>query len=82
MKTLWSAAYTIHSFDNTISLNSIPGGGGVPLKILGGSVPPGTENHYPISDQNLDFRPYFRPNFAILDPISDQTSKSPTLFQT
>ena len=48
------------------------GGGGVLIIFLGGGVPPGPENPYPISDQKYDF----------LHPISDQTLKMYTLFQT
>ena len=40
--------------------------------ILGGGVPPGPENPYPISDQNIRFSvPYFRPD-----------SQNVALFQT
>ena len=53
-----------------VSLGS-RGEGGVLGLILGGSVPPGPENPYPISDQNIRFSiPYFRPD-----------SKMYTLFQ-
>ena len=39
------------------------GGGGVLIIFLGRGVPPGTENPYPISDQNIRFSvPYFRPD--------------------
>ena len=54
--------------------------GGCSSKFWGGSVPPGTESPYPISDQICNFRPYFRPKCAIFDSISDKISKSPTLF--
>ena len=47
---------------------------------LGGGVPPGPENPYPISDQNIRFStPYFRPDSQNAYPISD---KMYTLFQT
>ena len=47
---------------------------------LGGGVPPGPENPYPISDQNIRFSiPYFRPDSQNVYPISD---KMCTLFQT
>ena len=39
---------------------------------LGGAVPPGPENPYPISDQNIRFSiPYFRPDSQNVYPISD-----------
>ena len=38
------------------------GGGGVLLGILGGDVPPGSQNPDPISEQKMSFsRPVFRP---------------------
>ena len=38
------------------------GGGGVLLGILGGGVPPGSQNPDPISEQKMSFsRPVFRP---------------------
>ena len=50
------------------------GGGGVLIIFLSGGVPPGPENPYPISDQNIRFSiPYFRPDsqnvYPILDPV-------------
>ena len=48
------------------------GGGGVLIIFLGGGVPPGPENPYPISDQNIRFSiPYFRPDSQNVYPISD-----------
>ena len=50
------------------------GGGGEWYLIifLGGGVPPGPENPYPISDQNIRFSiPYFRPDLQHVYPISD-----------
>ena len=48
------------------------GGGGVLIIFLGGGVPPGPENPYPISDQNIRFSiPYFRPDYQNVYPISD-----------
>ena len=62
---------------------SIRGGGGrggVLIIFLGGGLPPGPENPYPISDQNIRFStPYFRPDSQNAYPISD---KMDTLFQT
>ena len=56
------------------------GGGGVLIIFLGGGVPPGPENPYPVSDQNIRFSiPYFRPDSQNAYPISD---KMYTLFQT
>ena len=47
---------------------------------LGGSVPPGPENRYPISDQNIWFSiPYFRPQNA--DPIADPASSTVVYFR-
>ena len=46
------------------TLTSAPegGGGGVLLGILGGGVPPGSQNPDPISEQKMSFsRPVFRP---------------------
>ena len=55
-------------------------GGGVLIIFLGGGLPPGPENPYPISDQNIRFStPYFRPDSQNAYPISD---KMDTLFQT
>ena len=46
--------------------------GGVLIIFLGGGVPPGPENPYPISDQNIWFSvPYFRPDSQNVYPISD-----------
>ena len=48
------------------------GGGGVLIIFLGGGVPPGPENPYPISDRNIRFSiPYFRPDSQNVYPISD-----------
>ena len=48
------------------------GGGGVLIIFLGGAVPSGPENPYPISDQNIRFSiPYFRPDSQNVYPISD-----------
>ena len=57
-----------------VPAHSCPGGGAerVLIIFLGGGVPPGPENPYPISDQNIHFR----------YPISDLTLKMYTLFQT
>ena len=50
------------------------------LLFLGGGVPPGPENPYPISDQNIRFStPYFRPDSQNAYPTTD---KMYTLFQT
>ena len=52
----------------------VPGGGrgGELMIFLGGGVPPGPENPYPISDQNIRFSiPYFRPDSQNVYPISD-----------
>ena len=52
--------------------SSPPGAGGVLIIFLGGVVPPGPENPYPISDQNIRFSiPYFRPDSQNVYPISD-----------
>ena len=52
--------------------------GGTLIIILGGGVPPGPENPYPISDQNIWFTiPYFRPDQECI-----LHSKMYTLFQT
>ena len=41
------------------------GGGGVPLKFLGGGVPPGSPNPDPISDQkNVILHTVFRPGLS------------------
>ena len=49
-----------------------PRPGGVLIIILGGGVPPGPENPYPISDQSIRFSiPYFRPESQNVYPISD-----------
>ena len=46
--------------------------GGVHIIYLGPGVPPGPENLYPISDQNIQFSiPYFRPDSQNVCPISD-----------
>ena len=48
------------------------GGGGLLLIFLGWGVPPGPENPYPISDQNIRFSiPYFRPVSQNVYPVSD-----------
>ena len=48
------------------------GGGGILIIFLGGGVPPGPENPYPISDQNIRFStPYFRPVPQNVYPFSD-----------
>ena len=54
--------------------SSLPWGehGGGLIIFLGGSVLPGPENPYPISDQNIRFTvPYFRPDSQNVYPISD-----------
>ena len=52
--------------------NNPGGGGGVLIIFLGGSVLPGPENPYPISDQNIRFSlPYFRPDSQNVYPIPD-----------
>ena len=48
------------------------GGRGEYSMFLGGGVPPGPENLYPISDQNIRFSiPYFRPDSQNVYPLSD-----------
>ena len=47
--------------NDNLQLSDPPGGGGVLLGILGGSVPPGCQNPYPISDhKNVIFHTYFQ----------------------
>ena len=68
-----------HPMWKAIALNTpLPGGGGGGLVILfsGGGVPPGPENPYPISDQDIRFSiPYFRPDsqkknvYPFTDPV-------------
>ena len=55
------------------AVSGFPGDGGEALKvILGGGVPPGPENPYPISDKKLRFFiPYFRHDSPNVYPISD-----------
>ena len=48
------------------------GGGGILIIFLGGGVPPGPENPYPISDQNIRFSiPCFRSDPQNVYPVSD-----------
>ena len=61
------------SLHNTVNKAwQTPRGGAVLIIFLGGGVPPGPENPYPISDQKIQFSiPYFRPDSQNVYPISD-----------